>query len=153
MIMFKKAGLFMLLLLVCILSSACSTPGTLKLYCHNRPYYLPRTTNKGLMFIYREPTSLAKNRGIYINAGSARIGGVNNGTYFVYEADPGRVELSVENKFKKSPAYAVNIESGKYYFFRVGFSDGLWDYEPFIMRVQDAVGKIVIPSLIYATLE
>jgi len=58
---------------------------------HNNHYIPTSDPDKGLLYIYRESEYMGCLRGLYINANGKRIGGLNSGTYFVYESGPGEV--------------------------------------------------------------
>lgn len=134
---------------------ACATPMSLPLTSHEDPYKTVRTPGKGLIYIYRERDFAGSARGIYVLANEKRIGGLNNGTYFVYEADPGDVVIAAENAsdpeatIKRRITVAAN---GKYYL-RGSFKMGFWDVQPHIEIVNDLEGEQAVKSLHYQTLD
>jgi hypothetical protein len=88
---------------------------SLTLNQHTEHYHETPDSSKGLVYIYREKEFLASGRGIYISINGQRVGGLNNGTYFVYESEPGDVIVSAENLLNKeeSGKRQIAVESGK----------------------------------------
>lgn len=133
--------------------SGCATPMVVGLRKGPQHYIPSGDPNKGLIYVYREGEYFGCLRGIYVTANGKRIGGLNSGTYFVYEADPGEVVISVENWMGKDPSRKINVEAGKKYYLKGCLKMGFWDTDPYIERVHDAEGEGAIQSLTYATLE
>ncbi len=93
-----------LLLPLCLfLLAGCATPMVVSLTKQPGHYVPTNNPNKGLIYIYRESEFAGGLRGIYINVNGKRVGALNSGTYFVHEADPGEVVVSIEDWLGKNP--------------------------------------------------
>lgn len=108
--------------------------------------------NKGLIYVYRVWEYFGCVRGIYVTANGKRIGALNAGSYFVYEAAPGEIVISVENWIGKNPSRKINVEAGKKYYLRGSLKFGILDVEPYIEIANNAEGEVVVQTLTYATL-
>lgn len=143
-----------LLLLLCLfLLTGCATPMVASLIKHTGHYIPTNNPNKGLIYIYRESSFIGCLRGIYINVNGKRAGALNSGTYFVYEADPGEVVVSVEDWLGKNPYRIINVEAGKTYYVKAGIKMGMWDADPFINYVAKEEGEGAVKELVYATMK
>jgi len=144
--------LFAILMIAATLT-ACTTPMSLPLVSHEDPYKTVRSPGKGLIYIYRERDFQWSGRGIYVLANEKRIGGLNNGTYFVYEADPGDIVIAAESTLYEEAAKRriTVIENGKYYL-RGSFKERVWDGMPYIEIVNDFEGEQAVQLLHYQTL-
>jgi len=141
------------LLLISILVSGCATPMAIGLKKSERHYVPSGDPNKGAIFVYREKEFAGCVRGIYVTANGKRIGGLNNGTYFVYESDPGNVVISVEDWLGDDPSRTINIKPQQKYYLKGSLQFGFWDAAPHIEIVHEQEGEAAIQSLTYATLE
>lgn len=143
--------LVLVVVLLCAISG-CATPMVVGLKKHS-PQYIPSgNPNKGYIYIYRESEYFGCIRGIFVTANGERIGGLNSGTYFVHEADPGEIVISVENWLGEDPSVEINVEPGKKYYLRGAIQLGIVDASPYIERVFDNEGEKAVKSLTYATL-
>lgn len=131
----------------------CATPMVASLDKHQSHYIPASNLNKGLICIYRESEFMGSLRGIYINADGKRIGALNSGTYFVYEADVGEIVISVENWLGKNPSRVIKVEAGKSYYLKAGIKMGGWDAVPYINIVAKEEGEGAIQELVYATMK
>ncbi len=138
-------------LMICFISG-CATSKTLDLVKKPEPYSPSEETGKGIIYIFREEQFVGSARGIYINANGKRIGGLNSGTYFVYEAKPGKVTISIDHPTGKDPARNFNLQPGQSYFLRAGLKLGLLEADPFLGVVSEEEGKKVVSGLTYAVL-
>ncbi len=131
----------------------CATPTALSLEKQNS-HYVPKDPNKkGMLFFYWESGLFGYLRGIYIDANGKRIGGLNRGTYFCYEANPGEITIAAENWLQDDQTHIVIVEAGQKVYFRAGLDFTIVDAVPYIMRVDSVVGKAAIKKLQYATLK
>ena len=145
--------LFAILVIMATLA-ACTTPMSLPLVSSEDPYKSARSIGKGLIYIYRERDLNWGGRGIYIQANEKRIGGLNNGTYFVYETEPGDIVISAESNLEPEAIIKRHIKviaNGKYYL-RGSFKQDAWDGHPYIEIVYDVEGEQAIQLLHYQTL-
>lgn len=152
-IMIAAMRLFAILVITATLA-ACTTPMSLPLVSYEDPYKKARSPGKGLIYIYRERDFYWSGRGIYVLANGKRIGGLNNGTYFVYEAEPGDIVITAENTLDAEATIKRRItviENGKYYL-RGSFKTDVWDGHPYIEIVYDVEGEQAVQSLHYQTL-
>ena len=95
-----KKGYFIALgVALCFIMCGCSTPMVIGLK-KNPQYVSSGNPRESIIFIYRDREYFGCARGIFVTANGKRIGGLNNGTYFVYESDPGEVVILVENWLK-----------------------------------------------------
>lgn len=133
--------------------SGCATPMVVGLKKGPQRYIPSGDPNKGYIYVYREGGWFGCLRGIFVTANGKRIGGLNSGTYFVYEADPGEIVISVENWLGEDPSRKINVEAGKRYYLKGSIEFGLVDASPYIERVHETEGESAIKSLTYATLD
>ncbi|HYA43842.1 MAG TPA: DUF2846 domain-containing protein [Syntrophobacteraceae bacterium] len=132
--------------------AGCAAPYVVPLKEH-ASYTAPGDPNKGIVFIYRESSMMGVLRGIYIKANGKRVGALNSGTYFVYQADPGPVTFAAEDWIQGDRTRTLDVEAGKQYYIRGTLSPGVPDVEPRIEIVNDNEGKEAIKGLRYSTLE
>jgi len=129
--------------------SGCATSMVLGL---KKGSYVPSgDPNKGYIYIYRTSGYLGCLRGIFVTTNGKRIGGLNSGSYFVYEADPGEVIISVENWLGKNPSRKIMVEAGKKYYVRGSIEFGIIDATPIIELIGEEQGEMEIQPLTYAT--
>lgn len=107
----------------------------------------------GYVYIYREAEFLASARGIYIAANGKRVGALNSGTYFIYEAKPGNLVLAAENSLEKPVTRTLTISPGKKYFIQGSFKSGFWDVIPNLTIMNNNEGESAIQSLKYSILK
>jgi hypothetical protein len=143
----------MLILVLGMIASGCATPMVVGLKKSNQHYIPSGDPNKGLIYIYREGEFLGCARGLFVTANGKRIGGLNSGTYFVYEADPGEVIISVENWLGEDPSRKINVKPGEKYYLKGSIKMGFWDADPHIEIVHEQEGEATIQTLVYATLK
>jgi len=142
-----------ILFAIILFSIGCSVPMKLPLTEHVDHYQPTKNMKNGLVFIYREAEFSGSGRGIFIQANGVRVGGLNSGTYFVYESSPGEVTISAEDNLGAGPSRSFIIEASKKYYVRGSFKTGAWDAVPYIEIVPDIEGEQATKSLRYATLE
>lgn len=137
-----------------IILAGCAAPMSLSLKQHDS-YQTPPDRSKGYIFIYREKEFMASARGIYISANGKRIGGLNNGTYFVYAADSGTVEIAAENALDNADTVKrkIIVEALRKYYIRGSFKSGFWDVMPHVEIIHESEGAQAIESLSYETLD
>jgi hypothetical protein len=142
------------LLVVTVQLSGCATPAALNLKEHASHFQPPANSEKGYIYFYRESSMLGAARGIYLVVDGNRVGGVNSGTYFVYEAVPGSHWIAAENSIEgvEKTKKSLNVAAGKEYFVRTTINFGHPDAWGDIHRVGEEEGKEAIKSLKYATL-
>ena len=131
----------------------CSVPLPVQLNKHENHYSSDLNPNKGEVYTYREKEFQACMRGLYIKANGKRVGALNNGTYFVYLADPGKNTFSIENNLGDEPTRIFDIEAGKKYYLCGKIKMGFWDADPYLTIVNENEGKNAIMSLVYATVD
>lgn len=143
------------LLFIVIILTSCATPLSLHLKKVNANYEIHPEDNNGHIFIYRESEHALGARGIYITANGQRVGGVNNGTYFVYDTMPGEAEITAENLLDRNSSVKrkIMVERGNKYYIRASFKTGFWDAKPYIEIVYDKEGEQAIKSLSYEVLK
>lgn len=150
----KETTYFFALCCALTLFFGCAAPMSVNMVKHQGRYIPTENANKGLIYIYRESAYGASLRGIYVTADGKRVGALNSGTYFVYEANPGSVVISVENWMsKEDPSRTIKVEAGKSYYIQGGFKSGFWDIQPTLMIMNEAEGEGAIQPLKYETLE
>ena len=137
--------------LIVMLAVGCSVP--LRLPLTKQTYVPTNDPDKALVYIYRESGFAGSARGMYVTMDGTRIGGLNTGTYFVYEASPGPHMFAVEDRLGKNPGRALTIEPGRRYYLRADLKMGFWDAQPQLMIRHDAEGQAAIAELQYATLK
>ncbi len=120
---------------------------------HESRYVHSNNQNVGLIYIYRESELIGSLRGVYVDVNGQRRGALNSGTYFVYEAAPGKVVVSVENWLGEDPSRIIHVEAGKSYYVKGGIKMGLWDAVPYINLVAAEEGEGAVQNLIYATMK
>jgi Protein of unknown function (DUF2846) len=131
----------------------CSIPMKVSLKQHDRHYSHSSNPNQGLVYIYREDEWVGSIRGIYITANGKRVGALNNGTYFVYQAVPGKNVFCAENRLGDPACRTLSIDGGQTYYIRGNLKSGFWDAVPQLTIVHDAEGAGATESLKYTTLE
>ncbi|MGA2400608.1 MAG: DUF2846 domain-containing protein [Syntrophobacteraceae bacterium] len=148
----SASGRLCIVMLFVSFLSGCATPMAVPLKDQGK-YASVRDPNKGLIFIYRESSTAGLLRGIYIKANGKRVGALNSGTYFVYEANPGPVTFAAEDWIHGDRTRTIDIEAGKEYYIRGTLTMGVPDAEPHIEIVNDIEGKAAIEGLKYSTIE
>jgi len=130
-----------------------ATPSKLSLK-EQEGHYIPQYQNeKGTLFFYWESGFYGILRGIYINVNGIRVGGLNRGTYFAYEADPGKVTVAAENWLYEVQTRTIKVETGERYYFRAILGFGIRGTDnPRIEMVSKSEGEPAIKKLEYATL-
>ena len=142
-----------LVLVLAMVVSGCATPMVIGLKKGEQHYVPSGDPNKGLLYLYREGEFFACARGIFVTANGKRIGGLNSGTYFVYEADPGDITISVENWLGTDPSRTINVKPGGKYYLKGSLKFGMWEPAPHIEIVIEQEGEAAVQSLVYATLK
>lgn len=134
--------------------SACALPGALSLEKGNAPIDISAPSPKGFVYIYRERNFSGSARGLYIQANGVRVGGVNNGTYFIYLADPGPLTISAEDNLDSNngPKRTLNINARQRYYVRASLVAGAWDAAPHLELVESGEGEQAVQALSYETL-
>ena len=144
----KFIGILIALVLLLTLSG-CATSMVLGL---KKGSYVPSgNPNKGYIYIYRTGGYFGCLRGIFVTANGKRIGGLNSGSYFVYEADPGEITISVENWLGENPSIKIMVEAGKKYYAKGSIEFGIIDATPTIDLIGEEQGEVEIRPLTYAT--
>ena len=145
---------FYAVVLIVFALTACATPMNLPLTQHDTHYQPNMNSGKGFVYIYRERNFRGSARGIFILANGKRIGGLNNGTYFVYEAEPGDVVIAAENTLdiNDSIKRKLSIKPHEFYFIRGSFKEGAWDAMPYIEIVTNVEGEQAVQQLSYQAL-
>lgn len=150
----KHRPVLMLLCLTIVImfASGCATPMAIGLNRSEQRYIPSGDPNKALIYVYREREFMGCARGIFVTANGKRVGGLNNGTYFVYETDPGEVVMSVENWLGDDPSRKINAKAGERYYLKGLLKMGFWDFAPSINIVAKEEGEGAIQELTYATI-
>lgn len=143
---------FLFLIAATIFLSGCATPLVIGMDKQQSHFSPPESSNKGFIYIYREWSYEASLRGVFITADGKRIGGVNSGTYFVYETEPKTVVISCENWLGKDPARTITVEPGKSYYLKVDLKIGFLDTSPRITIVSQEEGEQAVRDCKYRTL-
>ena len=131
----------------------CAAPMVTNLTKHSVGYLPPNNPNVGLIYFYRDSEFIASLRGIYIDVNGKRVGALNSGTYFVYEAAPGETVVSVENRLGKDTSRTIQVEAGQSYYVKGGLKMGLWDAVPYINLIAKEEGQGAIHDVVYATMK
>ena len=131
---------------------SCAAPGPLILKSHNE-HYSRFSEDKGYVYFYRETRLWQCARGLYIFADGKKIGGLNIGTYFVFEVEPGIHEFYAGDWMRKEKILKLDIQPSKKYFIKGDFRLGIMDVVPYIEQVETNIGTQEIESLTYATRE
>ena len=145
-----------LIFIIYILISGCATPMSVSMDTHEQPYTADTSNekDKGYVYFYREKEFMASLRGIYVTADGNRIGALNNGTYFVYEAPIGKNVFSVEDWLEKDdPTRTIDVEAGKKYYLKGSLKMGFWDAVPYINIINESEGSQAIKGLKYETMK
>jgi hypothetical protein len=114
-------------------------------------YTSTHNPNKGLILIYRKTSMFAESIGISIKANGKRLGALDSGTYFVYEADPGPVTVAAEGWFLGDRTCTIDVEPGKQYYIQGTLALGFPLAVPSLAIVNDIEGKEAIKGLKYST--
>lgn len=110
--------------------------------------------HKAQVYFMRDSAFVGCARGIFIADNGKRIGGVNSGTYFLYQASPGIHVFSVEDWLaKQNPSRTLHVAAGKKYYLKGSLQMGFWDAQPKIEIVAPEEGEAAIHELTYATLD
>ncbi len=142
------------LLLPILLLGACTTPLAVGVEKHEQHFDTASVpSNHGLVYFYRDSKFVGWARGIYVTADGERVGALNSGTYFVYEAAPGKHAFSVENWMHDNPTRTIDVAAGKKYYMEGTLEMGFWDAMPRLKIVHEQEGEAAIQSLKYSTLK
>jgi Protein of unknown function (DUF2846) len=100
---------------------------------------------KGLVHFYREKKLEGWGVGYNIRDGEKKIGGLPNGSYFVYDATPGphRFSASTESTAERT----IEVQPGKTYYVRGEVEMGLFVGRPHLTIVDPAEGASAINGL------
>lgn len=134
--------------------AGCTSPIVIPTTKHDG-HYLPTDAAKGAIYVYRESEFAMSGRGMYILGNGVRIGGVNDGTYFVHEVAPGEFTVSAENLMDSSATVhrTVDVQPGGRHYLRASFKDGFWDAVPYIEIIAEAEGAQAVKHLSFETME
>ena len=146
-----KKIILMLVLVMAV--SGCATPIFMDLKKRELHYTPSGDPNKGLIYVYRDDEFFGCARGIYVTGNDVLIGGLNSGTYFVYEADPGKIIISVQNWLGDDPSRTIDVKPGQKYYLKGSLKFGFWEPSPYIEIMYEQEGEAAIRSLTYATLK
>jgi hypothetical protein len=100
---------------------------------------------KGLVIFYREGKLEGGLVAYNVRDGEKEIGGLPNGSYFVYDATPGThtFAASTEATSKRT----IDVQPGKTYYVRGEVEMGLWIGRPRLSIVDQLEGSSVVPGL------
>jgi hypothetical protein len=117
-------------------------------------HFVPQYPNeKGTLCFYWESGFYGIARGMYIDVNGIRIGGLNRGTYFAYEVNPGEFTVAAESQLDEVQVRTIKVEAGERYYFRAILGIGIHDTGgPRIEMVPNAEGEAAIIKLKYANL-
>lgn len=153
----KWTSCFIVVVLLVIIGnlSSCAHSVVLPLKEHALHYQPSENSEKGNIYFYMELSTSEAAGGIYLIVDGNRVGGVNRGTYFVYEATPGRHWIAAENYIDgvERTKRTINVAAGKDYFIRTTINAGHPDPWGDIQHVGADEGNKAIKSLKYATIE
>lgn len=137
----------------CLAIAGCAAPAAIYTTKH-AGHYQPTDATKGAIYVYRESEFVLSGRGIYILGNGVRIGGVNNGTYFVHEAAPGEFTVSAENLLDSGATVnrAITVVPGGRYYLRASFKSGFVDVRPYIEIVPESEGEQAVKQLSHETM-
>lgn len=108
---------------------------------------------KAQVYFMRDQAFVASLRGIFVTDNGKRIGGLNSGTYFLYQATPGTHVFSVEDWLAgQDPSRKMTVAAGRKYYLKGSLQMGFWDAQPRIEIVAPEEGEAAISELTYATL-
>lgn len=142
------------ILFTALLISGCATPMALPLHKHESHYIPSGDEGKALIYVYWEFGYIGGARGIYVCINGERVGGLNRGTYFVYEADPGEIVISAENWLGEDSTNLITVEAGEVHYIRGRLV--IWgdvDAIPKIEVVNNDEGEAAVLKLKYETLD
>jgi hypothetical protein len=100
---------------------------------------------KGLVIFYREGKLQGWAVGYNIRDGEREIGGLPNGSYFVYHATPGNHTFAASTE--RTSQRTVDVVPGKTYYLRGEVEMGLWVGRPHLTIVDPAEGASAINGL------
>ena len=100
---------------------------------------------KGLIIFYREKKFAGWGVGYNVRDGENRIGGLPNGSYFVYDATPGPHTFSAATESKAERT--IKVESGKTYYIRGEIEMGLVVGRPYLTIVDPQEGASAVKGL------
>lgn len=100
---------------------------------------------KGLVIFYREKKLEGWAMGYNVREGENNIGGLPNGSYFVYDVAPGphTFAASTESTARRT----INVVPGKTYYVRGEVEVGLWVGRPHLTIVDPSEGASALDGL------
>ena len=134
--------------LLSILISGCATPMALSLNKQDKPF-TNFEAGKSQVFFFRDCSFAGAARGVIVLKDKERIGGLNCGTYFVYQAVPGKYNFSAEDWLRKEEILTMDIVADKKYYIRADLSFGLLDADPYLETLSETEAKPIVNSLTY----
>ena len=105
---------------------------------------------KGLVYFYREKKLAGWAMGYDLRDGATKIGGLPNGSYFVYDAAPGPHKFSASTE--STVSRSIDVQPGKTYYIRGEVEIGLLVGRPHLTIVDPAEGASAIEGLKRVTL-
>jgi hypothetical protein len=100
---------------------------------------------KGLVIFYREKKLEGWAMGYNVRDGENNIGGLPNGSYFVYDAKPGPHTFAASTE--ATSRRTIDVVPGKTYYVRGEIEMGLWVGRPHLTIVDPAEGASAISDL------
>ena len=100
---------------------------------------------KALVYFYREKKLAGWGVGYNVRDGETRIGGLPNGSYFVYDATPGSHTFSAATEARAERT--LKIEAGKSYYIRGEIEMGMFVGRPYLTIVDPQEGAAAIKGL------
>jgi hypothetical protein len=100
---------------------------------------------KGLVIFYRENHPLSSATDYRVKDGFASIGGLRNGSYFAYQADPGRHFFQATTEITEQ--VILDVEAGRTYYVRGSVRPGVVLLRPKLEMAPREVGAEAIRGL------
>lgn len=141
-----------LIALLIPLLTSCAAPLALNLAHTDPPNPSSIGKNHGLVYFYRQQESVASGWGMHIFADGQLIGGLNSGTYFVYQAEPGETTFATKNGTANNITRVIDVKPGTRYYIQGFFHSTFTEYTPAICTMNTFEGEMAIKKLTYATL-
>lgn len=102
-------------------------------------------SGRALVFFYREKKFAGWGVGYNVRDGETRIGGLPNGSYFVYDTTPGAHTFSAATETKAERS--LKLEAGKTYYIRGEIEMGMMVGRPYLTIVDPLEGAAAIKGL------
>lgn len=98
----------------------------------------PEKDESGFLVCYRERRFVGAALNTSVHVDDVEIADMDNGCYIIVKVKPGEHKLYAD---EKKDAFTINVEAGKFYYFRMELAMGLWKGHGRLKGVDNSIGE------------